>query len=79
MKKEDLRPLEYKLNNEFNFFDEANKPKNTAKFEHPKGWFHSYVKHVSEDTNETLYAYIEDESGKMVKILADNIVKFTDR
>lgn len=79
MKKEDLRPVEFRPSNEINFFDDANRSKTATKKETPKGWFHSYVKHVSEDAHETLYAYIEDESGKMLKLHADNILKFTDR
>lgn len=76
MKKEDLRPVEYKIRQGIAFGESGE-----SKTDEPKthrGWFHYYEKKVSDDGEETVYAYIETKEGRIMQLNPYDMV-FTDR
>ena len=74
MKKEDLRPVEFKVsyNVRLGVKSDSDTPKTF------KGWFHAWEKIVSDEKDETIYALVENESGDMIQVKAHSM-RFTDR
>lgn len=77
MKKEDLRPVEFRRPESFFRKINENDLKETLS-SHIKGWFHEWEKNVSEDRDETVYGIVESETGSIHKVISYD-VKFTDR
>lgn len=75
MKKEDLRPVQYK---EFLKFDTIDGDFKAIYSDYQNGWFHGWELLGNSTQGTTMGAVIESQSGSIVSI-AKSHFKFTDR